>query len=56
MKSAITLKALLAKRAALDKQIADAEKKLIAEAEAAEKASAKTDKKPAKKPRVKKPS
>ena len=52
MKPVIALKTLLAKRAALDKQIADAEKKLIAEAEAIEKASAK----PAKKPAVKKAS
>jgi hypothetical protein len=58
MKSVSTLKTLLAKRAALDKQIADVEKKLIAEAEAIEKAAAKADKKPATKkpakPRVKK--
>ena len=51
MKSAIALKALLAKRAAIDKQILEAEKKLIAEAEAVGKTAAK----PAKKPAAKKP-
>jgi len=42
-----TLNSLLAKRAVVDKQILAAEKKLITEAEAVEKASAKTAKKPA---------
>jgi hypothetical protein len=49
MKELITLKKLLAKRAAVDKQILAAEKKLFAEAEVLEKA------KPAKKPAAKKP-
>jgi len=48
MKSLSTLKSLLTKRAAIDKQIVDAEKKLVAEAEAMEKAAAKPAKKPAK--------
>jgi len=58
MKSLTALKTLLAKRAVLDKQIADAEKKLFAEVEALEKEAAKQDKKPAAKkpakPRAKK--
>jgi hypothetical protein len=56
MKSLNALKTLLAKRATVDKQILDTEKKLIAEAEAAEKTAAKPAKKPAaKKPTAKKP-
>ena len=57
MKSISNLKTLLAKRAAVGKQIIAAEKKLIAEAEAVEKAAAKkTAKKPAKpKAKAKKP-
>jgi len=47
-----TLNSLLAKRAVVDKQILAAEKKLITEAEAVEKASAKTAKKPAVKKHV----
>ena len=41
MKPVSALKSLLAKRAAVDKQILAAEKKLVDEAEAVEKASAK---------------
>jgi hypothetical protein len=66
MKSLSILKTLLAKRATVDKQILDTEKKLIAEAEAVEKASTKpaakkpatrkaTAKKAAKKPVASKP-
>jgi hypothetical protein len=61
MKSLSTLKTLLAKRAAVGKQILATEKKLIAEAEAVEKAAAKpvakkaTTRKPAAKKSTKKP-
>jgi len=51
MKSLNVLKSLLTKREKLDKQIADAVKKLDAEAESLEKA--KPAKKPAKKPATK---
>jgi len=46
MKSLKTLKSLLAKRAALYKRIAEAERKLIAEAAAIEKPTTKTNIKP----------
>ena len=51
------LQKLYSKRNALDKQIQDAEKKLIAEAKGAAKSAAKKPaaKKPAKKPAAKKP-
>ena len=59
MKSLGALKSLIAKRAAVDKQIAAAEKKLFTEAETVQKAAGKPAKKPAakktKKPTVKKP-
>jgi len=47
---AVTLQKLHSKRSALDKQIADTEKKLVAEAKVAAKPAA-----PAKKPAAKKP-
>jgi len=53
MKSLKALKTLLAKRAAVGKQILAAEKKLVEAAEALEKTDAKPAKKPAK-PRAKK--
>ncbi|MDR0496834.1 MAG: hypothetical protein LBH42_04400 [Treponema sp.] len=58
IKSLGTLKSLIAKRASLDKQILAAEKKIIAEAEAAGKkkgSSVRKAKKPAKKSTAKKP-
>jgi hypothetical protein len=54
VKSINTLKILFAKRAAIDKQILTVEKKLVAEAEAAEKAAAKAVKRPAAKKKAKK--